>query len=67
MGGIREKQYVPPLTLDTLLKSFAKPDFIKMDVEGSELFALNGGSKVISSIRPVFYIEVGQNISDEIQ
>jgi FkbM family methyltransferase len=67
MGGIREKQFVPTLTLDTLSKVFPEPDFIKMDVEGAELLALKGGSKVISKIRPVFYIEVGQQVSKEIQ
>ena len=34
MGGVREKQYVPTLTLDTLLKTFPPPDFVKIDVEG---------------------------------
>lgn len=67
MGGIREKQFVPALTLDTLSKAFPEPDFIKMDVEGAELLALKGGSFVISRIRPVFYIEVGQQFSKEIQ
>ncbi len=57
MGGVREKQYVPTLTIDTLLGSFPEPDFIKIDVEGAELLALKGASKVISSIRPVFTLK----------
>lgn len=59
MGGIREKQYVPTLTLDTLLNAFPSPDFVKIDVEGAEFMALQGGTRLISLIRPRFYIEVG--------
>lgn len=59
MGGIRERQFVPIITLDTLLRSMPRPDFIKMDIEGAELMALNGATKIIKEIRPVFYIEVG--------
>jgi FkbM family methyltransferase len=66
MGGTREEQYVPTLRLDTLLSSMPKPDFIKIDVEGAELMVLKGASKIISEIRPVFYIEVGNNVSAEI-
>ena len=66
-GGVREKLYVPTLTLDNLSNFFPKPDFIKIDIEGAELLALNGGNKVITSIRPVFYIEVGKHTSNEIQ
>jgi FkbM family methyltransferase len=60
MGGIREKQFVPTLTLDRLLKSFPNPDFIKIDVEGAECMALQGATKIIKDIRPIFYIEVGE-------
>ena len=65
MGGIREHQYVPTLRLDTLLSSMPKPDFIKIDVEGGELMVINGASRIISEIRPVFYIEVGNDVSRE--
>lgn len=66
MGGWREKQYVPTLRLDTLLSSMPKPDFIKIDVEGAELMVLKGALNIISEIRPVFYIEVGNNVSAEV-
>jgi FkbM family methyltransferase len=66
MGGTREEQYVPTLRLDTLLSSMPRPDFIKIDVEGAELMVLEGASKIICEIRPVFYIEVGNNVSAKI-
>jgi FkbM family methyltransferase len=59
MGGVRETQFVPTLTLDTLLQSFPSPDFIKIDVEGAEYMALQGARNIIEKVRPVFYIEVG--------
>lgn len=66
MGGIREEQYVPTLRLDTLLSSMPNPDFIKIDVEGAEFMVLKGASRIVTEIRPVFYIEVGNNVSAEI-
>ena len=66
MGGTREEQYVPTLRLDTLLTSMPKPDFIKIDVEGAELMVIKGASRITSEIRPVFYIEVGNEVSAKI-
>lgn len=58
MGGIRERYLVPTLRLDTLLASMPPPDFVKIDVEGAELMALQGARKLIEDVRPVFYVEV---------
>ena len=66
MGGARATQYVPTLTLDTLLNELVEPDFVKIDIEGAELMALLGGSKLINSIRPKFYIEVGEDVAEQI-
>jgi len=66
MGGVREKQYVPTITLDTLLNTFPPPDFVKIDVEGAEYMVLQGATSVINDIRPKFYVEVGSNVSDQI-
>lgn len=66
MGGVREKQYVPTLKLDTLLETMPPPQFVKMDVEGAELMALRGAVKLIQEVRPVFYIEVGNDVSSEV-
>jgi len=66
MGGVREKQYVPTLTLDTLLENFPPPDFIKIDVEGAELMVLHGAESIINKVRPKFYVEVGNETSKQI-
>ncbi|WP_373299205.1 FkbM family methyltransferase [Arenicella chitinivorans] len=52
--------------MDTLLSSFPAPDFVKMDVEGAELLALQGATKLVRDIRPIFYVEVGSDVADEI-
>lgn len=59
MGGEHESQYVPTLTLDSLLSTMPAPGFVKIDVEGAELLAIRGALKIIKEIRPIFYIEVG--------
>ncbi len=61
MGGIREKQYVPTITMDSMLSSLSDPpDFVKVDVEGAEAMVIEGGTKVVQEARPIFYIEVSQ-------
>jgi FkbM family methyltransferase len=66
MGGARERQHVPTLTLDTLLQTFPAPDFVKMDVEGAELMVLQGAARLITEVRPRFYIEVGREVAESI-
>jgi FkbM family methyltransferase len=66
MGGVRERQQIRTTRLDTLLESMPAPDFIKMDIEGAELLALRGAQKIITEIRPVFYIEVGSDVSADV-
>ena len=66
MGGIRELQFVPTTTLDSLLDYFDAPNFVKIDIEGAELKALHGSKQLISVVRPTFYIEVGEDVSDEV-
>ena len=66
MGGVREKQYVPTLTMDTLLASLPAPDFVKIDVEGAEVMVVEGAEKLMREVRPIFYIEVGPSASKDI-
>ncbi len=66
MGGVRERQYVPTLSLDTLLDSLPAPDFVKIDIEGAEYLALLGAKHLISEVRPKWYIEVGDDVSGQI-
>ncbi|MDG2022012.1 MAG: FkbM family methyltransferase [Phycisphaerales bacterium] len=59
-GGTRKTNLVPTVTLDDLLDQGPAPDVIKMDIEGAEIMALQGGARLLAEARPVFYVEVGQ-------
>lgn len=52
--------------MDTLLESFPSPDFIKIDIEGAEYMAIQGATRVIEDVRPIFYIEIGNEVSHKI-
>jgi FkbM family methyltransferase len=64
-GGRRGTLLVPTITLDTMLEKLSPPTFVKIDVEGTEASVLRGASRLLSDIRPTFYIEVGQDSEDE--
>lgn len=67
MGGCREKQYVPCLTLDTVLRSTSTaPSFVKIDIEGAEFEAMKGATQLINHVRPTFYVEVGAEHLDSV-
>lgn len=59
MGGVRKELSVECITLDDLLQRFRPPDLIKLDIEGAELSALKGGEKILNTIRPSIYCEMG--------
>lgn len=46
---------VPLVTLDE--QQFLKVNFIKMDIEGMEKLAIEGGKEVISKFKPTLYVE----------
>ena len=60
MGHLAEAGIpVRTVRLDTLLDSgMARPSVIKVDVEGAELEVLRGGSKLLSTYRPVVVISL---------
>ncbi|RWE64168.1 FkbM family methyltransferase [Mesorhizobium sp.] len=65
MGGAREVMLVPTLTIDTIAKSLGSPSFIKIDIEGAELAALQGAAKTLLNIRPILYVEIGAMVFHE--
>lgn len=65
-GGVRTRVCVPTLTLDTLLQRFSAPTLVKIDVEGAEALVMRGARRLLEEFRPIFYIEVGSDSSDEI-
>jgi FkbM family methyltransferase len=54
IGG--DGQAIKVITLDSM--PFKRLDFIKMDVEGFELMALNGARKTIETHKPTMWIEI---------
>ena len=62
-GGTRYVQYVPTITLDSLLTTFAPPQVLKIDVEGAEGLVLDGANRLLDECRPLLYIEVGNEQS----
>lgn len=60
-GGVREVQLVPTFSLDWLLDRYARPTFVKIDVEGAEEKVLRGAEKVLAEIRPIILCEVSEN------
>lgn len=48
---------VPTITLDGLLGSVLPPTLVKIDVEGAEVEVLRGAERLLSSVRPVLYLE----------
>jgi FkbM family methyltransferase len=63
-AGERSRIVVPTITLDSLLERFDPPTFIKMDVEGAEVEVLEGASRILSEVRPIFYYEAGTSTTD---
>jgi hypothetical protein len=59
-GGARERQWVPSVTLDSLLDVFSPPTLLKVDVEGHELPVLAGGRRLLAEHRPTVLCEVGE-------
>lgn len=60
MGGVRHRQFVPVVTLDNLLNCIRTPTFLKIDVEGAEVGVFKGATKLLTTVRPAIYVEVGQ-------
>lgn len=65
MGGAREVMLVPTLTIDAIAKSLGSPSFIKIDIEGAELGALQGGRETFLNTRPILYVEIGPLVFNE--
>lgn len=61
-----EKFSCPVVTLDQLVAEERIPqvDLIKMDIEGAELFALQGAQNTIEKYQPSFLMEINQEACD---
>lgn len=53
---------VKTITLDTFCKEGnIAPDFVKIDIEGAELLAIEGMEKVLAEHKPIIMIEITEN------
>jgi FkbM family methyltransferase len=56
---------IQSMTLDSLIGIIDKCDFLKLDVEGNEVFALEGAANLIMKFRPTMFIEVNRGALQE--
>ncbi len=64
-GGVRTVRQVAGVTLDSLLDIGPAPDVLKIDVEGAEMLALRGATRLLSENRPQIFCEVtAENATD---
>ncbi len=54
------------ITGDFLVQSWPKPDFVKIDIEGAEHLFFRGATDLVKIIRPIFYVEVSEDNTEEI-
>jgi FkbM family methyltransferase len=65
-GDAEAAKQVVSVTLDFLLDHWAPPNFLKIDVEGAELLAMEGATRLFEKIRPVTYIECSPENSPQL-
>ncbi len=55
---------VRTVTLDSLVEThqLSRVDFVKLDVEGAELMALDGGKRMLTELRPIFCLEASDPV-----
>ncbi|MEM8756989.1 MAG: FkbM family methyltransferase [Planctomycetota bacterium] len=53
-----EVMRVPVVTYDSVLGRLPGPDVIKMEIEGAELLAMAGASRLLADVRPTWLIEL---------
>lgn len=57
-GGVRTVVKVAAVTLDGMLDTDPAPDVVKIDIEGAEVIALRGATRLLSESRPRIFCEV---------
>jgi len=66
-GGSRAQLVVPTVTLDSLIERCGAPNLVKIDIEGAELDALQGASRLLNEVRPIIYMESGDETREAVQ
>jgi len=65
MGNVRSRFMTPVFTIDTIAERWRVPGFIKIDVEGAELYVLEGARRTLMQHRPLILVDVtamGDNV-----
>jgi FkbM family methyltransferase len=62
-----ELRSVATMRIDTLSKTLAPPTVVKIDVEGAEVEALEGGDATISNYRPTMLVEGPSELKDSMR
>lgn len=62
-GDKRGTRTVPCRSLDSLLEHNPAPDFLKIDVEGSEVDVLLGAERLLDEVRPQIIVEVHSEVN----
>jgi FkbM family methyltransferase len=57
-GGVATTRLVPALNLDCMLDVLPSPNVLKIDVEGAEERVLQGATRLLTSVRPLLFVEV---------
>ncbi len=65
-GSTRHTQKALTVTLDWLLSVLPAPDVIKLDIEGEEYKAISAANELLTKQRPILYMEVWENIADQV-
>jgi FkbM family methyltransferase len=60
-------QVIPSISIDDFSASLPRVDFIKMDIEGAELPALQGAEKCLRRFRPKLAISLYHKLSDFVE
>lgn len=50
--------HVPAISLDDFILSHPAPDFVKCDVEGSEVAVFQGAERLLREVRPILLVEM---------
>lgn len=59
-------EQIDSITLDSVANKLDKLDFIKMDIEGYELSALHGATKLLAKFKPKLYVEFNPHVLEHI-
>lgn len=59
-------EQIDSITLDSVANKLDKLDFIKMDIEGYELSALHGATKLLAKFKPKLYVEFNPYVLEHI-